>query len=190
MEVPEGTLELPVFYDAVKTLAQTIEVDYFLPGCPPDADYIFEVVSALLDGRPLEEIPNLDIAKGVGSPLNMQPANVFVNPVTIFIPCPGETDLGILEIYVFNPAIGWQASWETDGCIVPGSRVNHGPNDPDPTEPPTIEVQLNHFSGVQAGKPTDPILPSAGTGEEQDGGGGGGSRGSGRVDGQGTRCPR
>jgi hypothetical protein len=129
---------------------------------------------------PLEEIPNLDMAEGVGLPLNMQPASVFVNPVTIFIPCPGETDLGILEIYVFNPAMGWQASWETDGCIVPGSRVNHGPNDPDPTEPPTIEVQLNHSSGIQAGKPAEPILPSAGAGDEEvaakgaSGGGGGG----------------
>jgi len=129
---------------------------------------------------PLEEIPNLDIIKGVGLPLNLQPANVFVKPVTVFIPCPGETDLGILEIFVFNPAIGWQASWETDGCIVAGSRVNHGPNDPDPTEPPTIEIQLHHFSGVQAGKPAEPISPSAGAGEEEvaakgaSGGGGGG----------------
>jgi len=129
---------------------------------------------------PLEEIPNLDIIEGVGVPLNLQPANVFVKPVTVFIPCPGETDLGILEIYVFNPAIGWQASWETDGCIVPGSRVNHGPNDPDPTEPPTIEVQLNHFSGFQAGRPAELILPAAGAGDEEvvakggTGGGGGG----------------
>jgi hypothetical protein len=129
---------------------------------------------------PLEEIPNLDSVEGVGIPLNLQPANVFVKPVTVFIPCPGETDLGILEIYVFNPAIGWQASWETDGCIVPGSRVNHGPNDPYPTEPPTIEIQLNHFSGVQAGRPAEQILPSAGAGDEEvaakggDGGGGGG----------------
>ena len=128
---------------------------------------------------PLEEIPNLDVLTGVGLPLNLKPASVFVDPVTVFIPCPGETDLGILEIYVFNPATGWQASWETDGFIVAGSRVNHGPNDPDPTEPPTIEVQLNHFSGVQAAKPIDPILPSAGTGEEQDGGGGGGGGGGG-----------
>ena len=130
---------------------------------------------------PLEEIPNLDIIEGVGVPLNLQPANVFVKPVTVFIPCPGETDLGILEIYVFNPAIGWQASWETDGCIEPGSRVNHGPDDPDPTEPPTIEIQLNHFSGVQAGRPAEQILPSAGAGDEEvvvekgaSGGGGGG----------------
>ena len=97
-----------------------------------------------------------------------------MNPVTVFIPCLGETDLETLKIYVFNPATGWQASLETDGFIVAGSRVNHGPNDPDPTEPPTIEVQLNHFSGVQAGKP---FLPSAGTEEEQGGGGGGGGGG-------------
>ena len=125
---------------------------------------------------PVEEISNLDIATPVGLPLNLQPANVFVNPVTVFIPCLGETDLETLKIYVFNPASGWQASLETDGFIVAESRVNHGPNDPDPTEPPTIEVQLNHFSGVQAGKP---FLPSAGTEEEQDGGGGGGGGGGG-----------
>ena len=34
-EVPEGTLHLPVFYDTLKTLDQTVEVDYYLPGCPP-----------------------------------------------------------------------------------------------------------------------------------------------------------
>ena len=54
---------------------------------------------------PLEEIPNLDILECIGLPLNLQPANVFVTPMTVFIPCPGETDLGALEIYVFNPAI-------------------------------------------------------------------------------------
>ena len=34
-QVPEGTLYLPVFYDTLKTLEQTVDVDYFLPGCPP-----------------------------------------------------------------------------------------------------------------------------------------------------------
>jgi len=33
-EVKEGTLRIPEFYDTVKTLAQTVEVDYYLPGCP------------------------------------------------------------------------------------------------------------------------------------------------------------
>jgi hypothetical protein len=57
--------------------------------------------------------------------------------------------------------------------------VNHGPNDPDPTEPPTIEVKLNHFSGVQAGKPAEPIFPSSGAGDELGKGGGGGGGGGG-----------
>ncbi|MBC7262518.1 MAG: oxidoreductase, partial [Chloroflexi bacterium] len=30
--VPEGELELPEFYDAVKTLAQVVPVEYFVPG--------------------------------------------------------------------------------------------------------------------------------------------------------------
>jgi len=128
---------------------------------------------------PLDEIPDLDAAVGVGKPLNLQPTNVFVSPVTVFIPCPGETDLANLEVYVFQAGAGWQASWETDGCIMPGSRVNHGPNDPDPTVPPTIESQLHHFSGVQAGKAAEEVSPSAGAADEPvakklSGGGGGG----------------
>ena len=37
-KVPEGELYLPEFYDTVKTLAQTVDVDYFIPGCPPVAE--------------------------------------------------------------------------------------------------------------------------------------------------------
>ena len=55
-EVPEGRLHLPVFYDTVRTLDQTVDVDYYLPGCPPEADNIWaaiEVVVAGLGGAPL-----------------------------------------------------------------------------------------------------------------------------------------
>ena len=37
-KVPEGNLHLPVFYDTLKTLDQTVKVDYYLPGCPPESD--------------------------------------------------------------------------------------------------------------------------------------------------------
>ena len=50
-EVAEGTLHLPTFYDTVKTLGQTVEVDYFLPGCPPEADRIWDAVQAILSGK-------------------------------------------------------------------------------------------------------------------------------------------
>jgi F420-non-reducing hydrogenase small subunit len=50
-EMPEGTLYLPVFYDTLKTLDQTVEVDYFLPGCPPEADRIWDAIVAILEGK-------------------------------------------------------------------------------------------------------------------------------------------
>jgi len=46
-EVKEGTLEIPEFYDTVKTLAQTVEVDYYLPGCPPPVKLIADAVDAI-----------------------------------------------------------------------------------------------------------------------------------------------
>jgi len=49
--VPEGTLYLPVFYDSLKTLDQTVPVDYYLPGCPPEADRIWDAIVAILEGK-------------------------------------------------------------------------------------------------------------------------------------------
>lgn len=43
-----GELELPEFYDTVKTLDQTIPVDYYLPGCPPPPDLILNALNAIL----------------------------------------------------------------------------------------------------------------------------------------------
>ncbi|MDP2917268.1 MAG: oxidoreductase [Dehalococcoidia bacterium] len=44
-------LTLPEFYDTVKTLDQTIPVDYYLPGCPPPPDLIVNAVMAILKGE-------------------------------------------------------------------------------------------------------------------------------------------
>lgn len=46
-EAKEGRLELPEFYDTVKTVSQTVEVDYYLPGCPPPVKLIANVVEAI-----------------------------------------------------------------------------------------------------------------------------------------------
>jgi len=45
------TLQLPEFYDTLKTLGQTVDVDYYLPGCPPEADRVEEAIAAVLDGK-------------------------------------------------------------------------------------------------------------------------------------------
>lgn len=50
-QVDEGTLYLPIFYDTVKTLGQTVEVDYYLPGCPPEPDRIWDALVAVLEGK-------------------------------------------------------------------------------------------------------------------------------------------
>ena len=49
--VDYGELNLPEFYDTVKTLSQTIPVDYYLPGCPPPPDLILNAVNAILKGE-------------------------------------------------------------------------------------------------------------------------------------------
>jgi len=46
-----GELTLPEFYDTVRTLDQTIPVDYYLPGCPPPPDLVMNAVNAILKGE-------------------------------------------------------------------------------------------------------------------------------------------
>jgi F420-non-reducing hydrogenase small subunit len=50
-EVDEGMLYLPMFYDTVKTLGQSVEVDYFLPGCPPEPERIWDAIVAILENK-------------------------------------------------------------------------------------------------------------------------------------------
>lgn len=52
-EVPEGTLTIPAFYDRVKKLSQVVEVDYSIPGCPPEAGQVWHVIETLIKGAPL-----------------------------------------------------------------------------------------------------------------------------------------
>ncbi len=62
-QVPEGELTLPEFYDTVKTLAQTVEVDYFMPGCPPVGKQTWAVLEAIIQG----ELPPPGSVVGAGT---------------------------------------------------------------------------------------------------------------------------
>ena len=42
---------LPEFYNTVRALDQVIDVDYYLPGCPPPPNLIAEAVNAILKGE-------------------------------------------------------------------------------------------------------------------------------------------
>jgi F420-non-reducing hydrogenase small subunit len=52
-EVEEGVLELPEFYNDVRALADVVNVDYFIPGCPPQTARLVEVFSAIVTGAEL-----------------------------------------------------------------------------------------------------------------------------------------
>jgi F420-non-reducing hydrogenase small subunit len=43
-------LELPTFWKDVKCLDEVIDVDYYLPGCPPPSNLVAEAVGAILEG--------------------------------------------------------------------------------------------------------------------------------------------
>ena len=50
-QAPEGELKLPELYDTVKTLAQTVKVEYIIPGCPPEAQTTWMALEALINGQ-------------------------------------------------------------------------------------------------------------------------------------------
>ena len=54
--LPDVKEIVPVLLDKVLPVHQVVEVDYYLPGCPPPASRIRAVVEALLDGR----VPHLE----------------------------------------------------------------------------------------------------------------------------------
>jgi hypothetical protein len=103
-----------------------------------------------------ENIPPLEDVDAVGAPVAMNPPTVFQNPVKIFIPVGEDADPEKLKIYYYNSVNGWVLACDVDGTVlpggdgwmVPGSRVYHGPDDPD--NPNTIEIQIMHFTAVQA----------------------------------------
>ncbi|MGP8187663.1 MAG: F420-nonreducing hydrogenase [Terracidiphilus sp.] len=61
--VPEGELELPVFFERVKHLSDVVEVDYSIPGCPPEPHQIWNVMNALIQGA---ELPPKGSTLGAG----------------------------------------------------------------------------------------------------------------------------
>ncbi|MBO8127744.1 MAG: oxidoreductase [Peptococcaceae bacterium] len=50
-KVPEGELDLPEFYKDVKCLADVVDVDYYMPGCPPAAHQIWAVIQVIASGN-------------------------------------------------------------------------------------------------------------------------------------------
>lgn len=49
--LPGGNHVVPALLDRVRPVHEVVEVDYFLQGCPPAADEIYELLMDLINGR-------------------------------------------------------------------------------------------------------------------------------------------
>jgi F420-non-reducing hydrogenase small subunit len=48
-DVPEGELHIPTLSKTLRTLDQVVDVDYYMPGCPPESHQIAAVIDLLID---------------------------------------------------------------------------------------------------------------------------------------------
>lgn len=46
--------EIPTLLDKVYPVHEIVKIDHHLPGCPPSADAIWEALTALIEGRPID----------------------------------------------------------------------------------------------------------------------------------------
>ncbi len=47
-QMPEGVIHIPTFYPVLKTLDQVVDVDYYMPGCPPESHQIAAVIDLVI----------------------------------------------------------------------------------------------------------------------------------------------
>ena len=142
---------------------------------------------------PTDDMPALGQSitdvQGVGTALNLQPSGThFSPPVMLFIPCPGYSDVSGLDLYYYDDnRARWFLAHDADddpdvvqpeavGWLVPGSRVNNNTGIPS-----TIEIQVYHFSGVQAAAAAGslPVVNPSSQTVASDGGVAGGGGGGG-----------
>jgi F420-non-reducing hydrogenase small subunit len=67
-DMPEGTLHIPTMNPILKTLDQVVDVDYYMPGCPPESHQIaavIDLVIQVLQGK--AELPPKGSTIGAGN---------------------------------------------------------------------------------------------------------------------------
>jgi F420-non-reducing hydrogenase small subunit len=129
-EVAEGNLLLPAFWNTVRTLDQIVPVEYYLPGCPPEAQWIEVAVGAILSGElpPPGSVIGADVTVCDECPRTKSEKKItrFYRPQEI-IPDP---DICLLEQGIFCAGIATRGGC---GALCPqvnmGCRGCYGPNE-------------------------------------------------------------
>jgi hypothetical protein len=122
------------------------------------------------------DIPPLNMTgmRAVGVPLNLQPSPTvpdFDPPVRIYIPCPGYSDVSVLDIYYWDGA-DWMLASDADDphTVQPGAESWMVQGSRDDSKSYAVGIKVYHFSGAQAAGLGTPSSSSTSGG----GGGGGG----------------
>ncbi len=112
---PEGDLEIPAFYPAVLRLKDIVPVDYEIPGCPPQADRVWESIQAVVGGA----VPPRNAAVRVGC-----------TEKTVCDECPREKKLVKIEAFrrhhLFRPEPKWCLLEQGLLCLGPATRGGCG----------------------------------------------------------------
>ncbi|MFB3776888.1 MAG: oxidoreductase [Bryobacteraceae bacterium] len=110
-----GKLHIPRFYPAVLQLKDVVPVDYVLPGCPPQADRVWESIQALVSGA----VPARNEAVRVGCA-----------DKTVCEECPREKRLVKIKQFrrhhQFRPEPGWCLLEQGILCMGPATRSGCG----------------------------------------------------------------
>ncbi len=67
-KMPEGEITIPKFYPRLKTLDQVVDVDYYMPGCPPEShqiEAVIDLVIQVLQGK--AQLPPKGAVIGAGN---------------------------------------------------------------------------------------------------------------------------
>jgi len=112
IKVPEGELELPDIYDDVLTLDDVVDVDLFMPGCPPTVELILVALEAVT--KHVKE----------GAPLPPKGA-VIASDKTLCDECPREiVEKGRNIEKIYQP---YEIMPELDKCLIDQGIICMGP---------------------------------------------------------------
>lgn len=97
-----GEIEIPHFYNTVRSLDQVVDVDYYMPGCPPEPHQIAAVLDVVIAA--LKE----------GGPLPAKGAVLGANDKAVCEECPLVSDKNLIERF-YRP---WEVKPVPGKCLL------------------------------------------------------------------------
>jgi F420-non-reducing hydrogenase small subunit len=111
-QAPEGVLHLPEFEPMLRTLDQVVDVDYTIPGCPPESKQIWAALQAVVAAL-----------NGTG-PLPPKGAVLGAGESTVCDECPRKRDVKKIDRFV---RIQQVAEFDPEICLLEQGLPCNGP---------------------------------------------------------------